>query len=101
MAAYRPACEQYLAFREQSGLEPVFAHLDDLVERSPALIGRPERIVEKVHSCDEQFGHTGLHLQAEPGRLPPTAGRASLEPFQSEIAPVLRREIPDPPFADL
>lgn len=82
-------------------MEPVFPHLDDFVERSSALIGSPQQIIEKVHRYHEQFGHTVLHLQAEPGGLPPAAHRASLELFQSEIAPVLRREIPDPPFADL
>ncbi|MFI9063400.1 LLM class flavin-dependent oxidoreductase [Streptomyces sp. NPDC053429] len=101
VAAYRPAFEQYLAFHKQAGVEPVFPHLDDFVERSSALIGSPQQIVEKVHRYHEQFGHTVLHLQAEPGGLPPAAHRASLELFQSEIAPVLRREIPDPPFADL
>ncbi|MGW1768945.1 LLM class flavin-dependent oxidoreductase [Streptomyces sp. NPDC002073] len=101
VAAYQPAFEQYLAFHKQAGVEPVFPHLDDFVERSSALIGSPQQIVEKVHRYHEQFGHTVLHLQAEPGGLPPAAHRASLELFQSEIAPVLRREIPDPPFADL
>ncbi|MEV7415671.1 LLM class flavin-dependent oxidoreductase [Streptomyces sp. NPDC089919] len=101
VAAYRPAFEQYLAFHKQAGLEPVFPDLDDFVARSSALIGSPQQIVEKVHRYHEEFGHTVLHLQAEPGGLPPAAHRASLELFQAEIAPVLRREIPDPPFADL
>ncbi len=47
-----------LAFHKQQGVDPVFATLEDFVERSSALVGSP----------------------------------------QSRIAPVLRREIPDPSF---
>jgi hypothetical protein len=39
-----------------------------------------------------------LHLHADAGGLPGARHRASLELFQSDIAPVLRREIPDPPW---
>ena len=35
---------------------------------------------------------------ADAGGLTDTQHRASLELFQSDIAPVLRREIPDPPW---
>jgi hypothetical protein len=51
-----------------------------------------------VHRYHEQFGHTVMHLHAEPGGLPAAQHRASLELFQAEIAPVLRRDIPDPPW---
>ncbi len=39
-----------------------------------------------------------LHLHADAGGLTDAQHRASLELFQSDIAPVLRREIPDPPW---
>ena len=39
-----------------------------------------------------------LHLHADAGGLSRSQHRASLELFQSDIAPVLRREIPDPPW---
>ncbi len=55
----------------------------------------------EVHRYHEAFGHTALQLQAEPGGLTPAEHRASLELFPSQIAPVLRREIPDPSFPDL
>ncbi|WP_031151795.1 LLM class flavin-dependent oxidoreductase [Streptomyces erythrochromogenes] len=98
--AYRPAFARYLAFHEQQGLEPVFPTLEDFVERSSALIGSPQQVIEKVHRYHGEFGHTALHLQAEAGGLSTAEHRASLELFQSEIAPVLRREIPDPSFPD-
>jgi hypothetical protein len=41
-----------------------------------------------------------LHLHADASGLTDTQHRESLELFQSEIAPVLRRDIPDPPWPD-
>ncbi|MFI6335561.1 LLM class flavin-dependent oxidoreductase [Streptomyces sp. NPDC050535] len=99
VAAYRPVFEGQLAFQKALGLEPVFPTLEDYVERSSALIGSPQQVIEKVHRYHERFGHTVQHLQADASGLTGAQHRASLELFQSEIAPVLRREIPDPPFA--
>ena len=98
VAAYRPVFEGQLAFQKSLGLEPVFATLEDFVARSSALIGSPQQIIDKVHRYHERFGHSVLHLHADAGGLTHVQHRASLELFQSEIAPVLRREIPDPPF---
>ncbi|MFF2194612.1 LLM class flavin-dependent oxidoreductase [Streptomyces sp. NPDC058157] len=98
--AYRPAFARYLDAHERQGLAPVFPTLEDFIERSSALIGSPQQVIEKVHRYHEEFGHTALHLQAEPGGIDPARHRASLELFQSDIAPVLRREIPDPPFPE-
>ncbi|MGW2704069.1 LLM class flavin-dependent oxidoreductase [Streptomyces sp. NPDC001340] len=98
IAAYRPVFEGHLAFQKQLGVEPVFATLEDFVERSSALIGSPQQVIDKVHRYHEQFGHSVLHLHADAGGLTQAQHRASLELFHSDIAPVLRRDIPDPPF---
>ncbi|MFD8212399.1 LLM class flavin-dependent oxidoreductase [Streptomyces sp. NPDC059697] len=98
LAAYRPVFEGNLAFQKSLGLEPVFPTLEDFVERSSALIGSPEQIIDKVHRYHERFGHTVLHLHADASGLGDAQHRDSLERFQSQVAPVLRREIPDPPF---
>lgn len=99
LAAYRPVFEDNLAFARKAGLPVVFETLEDFAARSSALIGSPQQVVEKVHRYHEQLGHTVLHVHAEAGGLSPRRHRASLELFQSAVAPVLRREIPDPPFA--
>ena len=96
--AYRPVFAGYLAFQQRLGVQPVFPTLEDFVERSSALIGSPAQVIEKVHRYHEQFGHSVLHLHADAGGLTDAQHRASLELFQSDIAPVLRREIPDPPW---
>ncbi|SEM86948.1 LLM class flavin-dependent oxidoreductase [Streptacidiphilus jiangxiensis] len=98
LADYRPVFEGHLAFQKQLGLEPVFPTLEDFVERSSALIGSPQQVIEKVHRYHEQLGHSVLHLHADAGGLTETQHRDSLELFQSAIAPTLRREIPDPPW---
>ena len=100
VAAYRPAFARYLAAHRAQGVEPVFPTLEEFVERSSALIGSPQQVIEKVHRYHEDFGHTVLHLQAEPGGLTDAEHRASLELFQARVAPVLRHSIPDPAFPD-
>jgi alkanesulfonate monooxygenase SsuD/methylene tetrahydromethanopterin reductase-like flavin-dependent oxidoreductase (luciferase family) len=98
IAAYRPVFEASLAFQKSFGLEPVFSTLEDFVERSSALVGSPEQVIDKVHRYYDQFGHRVMHLHADAGGLTDTQHRDSLELFQSDIAPVLRRDIPDPPW---
>jgi alkanesulfonate monooxygenase SsuD/methylene tetrahydromethanopterin reductase-like flavin-dependent oxidoreductase (luciferase family) len=98
LADYAPVFAGHLAMYKRLGTAPVFPTLEDFVERSSALIGSPQQIIEKVHRYHEQFGHSVLHLQAEPSGLTDVQHRASLERFQSEIAPVLRQAIPDPPW---
>jgi len=98
LAVYRPVFNAQREFQRKLGLQPVFADLEDFVERSSALIGSPQQVIDKVHRYHDQLGHTVMHLHAEAGGLTPGQHRDSLELFQSEIAPVLRRDIPDPPW---
>ncbi|HEX3784064.1 MAG TPA: LLM class flavin-dependent oxidoreductase [Pseudonocardiaceae bacterium] len=95
---YRPLFEASHALQTRLGLTPVFDTVEDFVARSSALIGSPEQVIDKVHRYHEQFGHSVLHLHGDVGGLTPTEHRDSLELFQSEVAPVLRKEIPDPPW---
>ncbi|GIH20160.1 LLM class flavin-dependent oxidoreductase [Rugosimonospora africana] len=96
--AYRPVFAGQLAFQRRLGVTPVFPTLEDFVARSSALIGSPQQIIDKVHRYHDQFGHSVLHLHADAGGLTDAQHRESLELFQSDIAPSLRRDIPDPPW---
>jgi alkanesulfonate monooxygenase SsuD/methylene tetrahydromethanopterin reductase-like flavin-dependent oxidoreductase (luciferase family) len=98
LAVYRPIFNAQREFQRRLGLEPVFTDLEDFVARSSALIGSPQQVIDKVSRYHEQFGHSVLHLHADAGGLTDAQHRESLELFQAEIAPVLRREIPDPPW---
>ncbi|KAA0017084.1 LLM class flavin-dependent oxidoreductase [Antrihabitans cavernicola] len=93
--AWRPNFEYRLEFARKTGLPVVFETYDDFVQRSSALIGSPEQVIDKVLRYHEQFGHQVIHLSADPDGVGYKAHRDSLELFQSEVAPVLREKIPN------
>jgi alkanesulfonate monooxygenase SsuD/methylene tetrahydromethanopterin reductase-like flavin-dependent oxidoreductase (luciferase family) len=95
---YRPIFDAHTAAFRRFGVQPVFDSIEDFVDRSSALIGSPQQILDKVARYHEQFGHEVLHIAAETPGLTPAQHRTSLERFQSEIAPVLRRAYPSRPF---
>ena len=98
IATYRPIFDARLAAFRNRGVDPVFHSLEDAIERSSALIGSPQQIIDKVLRYHEQMGHEVLHVSADSAGLTTTQHHATLELFQKEIAPVLRRKIPSRPF---
>jgi alkanesulfonate monooxygenase SsuD/methylene tetrahydromethanopterin reductase-like flavin-dependent oxidoreductase (luciferase family) len=97
---YRPIFDANRAFAAAHGLPVVFDSVEDYVARSSALIGSPEQIIDKVNRYHEQFGHQVIHLHADGDGLTDKQHRETLELFQSDIAPTLRRAIPDPPWPE-
>ncbi|MCW2621403.1 MAG: putative luciferase-family oxidoreductase [Frankiales bacterium] len=95
--AYRPIFEGQLAFFKRAGIQPVFATVEDALERSSALVGSPEQVIDKIHRYHQQLGHSVLHLTADASGLTPAQQHSRLELFQSAVAPTVRRTIPDPP----
>jgi alkanesulfonate monooxygenase SsuD/methylene tetrahydromethanopterin reductase-like flavin-dependent oxidoreductase (luciferase family) len=95
---YRPIYDARLALFRRAGIEPVFGSLEDAIARSSILVGSPQQIIDKVHRYHAEFGHEVMHLHADGDGLTEKHHRATLELFQNEIAPVLRREIPSRPF---
>ncbi|MGW5076248.1 LLM class flavin-dependent oxidoreductase [Rhodococcus sp. NPDC004095] len=91
---YRPLFEARLRFARDSGLPVVFETVEDFVERSSALIGSPQQVIEKVLRYHDRLGHEVTHVTADRGGLSIAEQRASLELFQAEVAPVLRQVIP-------
>ena len=87
---YRPIYEARLATFRRVGVEPVFPTLEDAIERSSILVGSPQQIIEKIHRYHERFGHEVMHLAADGDGLTEKQHRATLELFQSEIAPAVR-----------
>ncbi|MET0316001.1 MAG: LLM class flavin-dependent oxidoreductase [Rhodococcus fascians] len=98
LAAYRFTFEARLAAQRKAGLPVVFDTLEDLVERSSALIGSPEQVIDKVGRYHERFGHEVIHLSADADGVTASQQRRSLELFQSDVAPVLRHRIPSRPL---
>jgi len=98
IATYRPIFDARVAGMRARGMDPVFHSLEDAIERSSALVGSPQQIIEKVHRYHEQMGHEILNINADGAGLTPAQHRATLELFQSDVAPALRRDIPSRPF---
>jgi alkanesulfonate monooxygenase SsuD/methylene tetrahydromethanopterin reductase-like flavin-dependent oxidoreductase (luciferase family) len=90
---YRSAFEARLAFARSVRVPVVFESIEDFVERSSALIGSPQQVIDKVGRYHEQLGHEVIHLSAEADGLTAAQKRRSLEMFQSEVAPVVRGNI--------
>jgi alkanesulfonate monooxygenase SsuD/methylene tetrahydromethanopterin reductase-like flavin-dependent oxidoreductase (luciferase family) len=96
---YRPAFETRLAFQRRAGLPVVFESIEDFVDRSSALVGSPQQVIDKVGRYHEQLGHEVMHLSADGDGVTVGQKRRSLELFQSEVAPVLRGQIASRPLA--
>jgi len=98
IATYRPIFEARQAAWRRGGMPIVFHSLEDAIERSSALIGSPQQIIEKIHRYHEQMGHEVLNINFDGAGLTPAQHRETLELLQSDIAPTLRRDIPSRPF---
>lgn len=73
-------------------------HERSFFSSSPPVVPGPEQVIDRVNRYHEQFVHRVLHLHADSGGLTDAQHRQSLEPFQSDIAPLSRGDIPDPPW---
>jgi hypothetical protein len=87
-----------LAFFRRAGFPVVFDSITDFVDRSSAMIGSPQQVIEKVGRYHEQLGHEVIHLSADADGVTVSQKRRSLELFQSHVAPVLREQIPSRPL---
>ncbi|ROO85866.1 alkanesulfonate monooxygenase SsuD/methylene tetrahydromethanopterin reductase-like flavin-dependent oxidoreductase (luciferase family) [Actinocorallia herbida] len=100
VAKYRAVFEARLAVnRRYDGGSIRYSDVDEWVEQSSVLVGSPQQIIDKVHAQHALFGHEALHVHVDAEILGAAEHRATLELFFSEIAPVLRRELPSRPLA--
>ncbi|MEV8214091.1 hypothetical protein [Leifsonia sp. NPDC077715] len=78
------------------GTRTDYADYDDYVERSSALIGSPQEVLDKLARYHEAFGHTTISIGGHPGLLERGAWTDSLELFRSEVLPAANALIGDP-----
>ena len=71
---------------------------EDFLERSSALVGSPEQVIDKVGRYHDQLGHEAIHLSADADGVTAGQQRRSHELFQSDVAPVLRERIRSRPL---
>ncbi len=104
--AYRPIYERLAerlradAHGQLPGTYTLYDSYEDYLERGSALIGSPQQVVDKVNRYHRAFGNSLINVSGHPGELDPIAWTDSLELFQSEVAPELRRTIPSPPWPE-
>lgn len=95
IAKYRPVFEARLAINRRYDASSIkWDTVEEWIEHSSVLVGSPQQIIEKVHAQHEQFGHELLHIHVDGDVLDRKDYLDTLELFFSEIAPVLRRELP-------
>jgi alkanesulfonate monooxygenase SsuD/methylene tetrahydromethanopterin reductase-like flavin-dependent oxidoreductase (luciferase family) len=102
--AYRPIYERFAAFVAKSdsslpGTRTDYASYEDFLERGSALVGSPQEVVDKANRYHEAFGNTLISVGGQHNGLGQARFVDSLELFQSDVAPALRRSIADPPWA--
>jgi alkanesulfonate monooxygenase SsuD/methylene tetrahydromethanopterin reductase-like flavin-dependent oxidoreductase (luciferase family) len=105
IAAFRPIFEALASALARSnfslpGTSTIWDSYDTFLERGSALVGSPAQIIDKVHRYHELLGQTVLTVGGQQRGLTRTQFVDSLELFQSEIAPGLRRSIPGPPWPE-
>ncbi|WP_405902063.1 LLM class flavin-dependent oxidoreductase [Streptomyces sp. NBC_00656] len=99
IAKYRPVFEARLAVnRTFDGGSISYETVEDWIENSSVLVGSPQQIIDKVIGQHERLGHELLHVHVDGEVLDRADYLATLELFFSEIAPVLRRELPSRPL---
>jgi alkanesulfonate monooxygenase SsuD/methylene tetrahydromethanopterin reductase-like flavin-dependent oxidoreductase (luciferase family) len=104
VAAYQSVYERFAAMVARSGQLPgtftIYDGYDDFLERGSALVGSPQQVIDKVGRYHDAFGNRLIAIGGHPGNLSYDQFADSLELFQAEVAPVLRRTIPDPDWPD-
>ena len=92
---YRPIFDARAAMGRSFGVEPVFTSVEDFVERSSALIGSPQQVIDKVQRYHDRLGHSVISFGADADGLTARQHRDSLELFQAlgrpRAAPAHRR----------
>ncbi|PJI93823.1 LLM class flavin-dependent oxidoreductase [Luteimicrobium subarcticum] len=104
--AYRPVYEA-LAERLRAadnhhlaGTATLYDSYEDYLERGSALVGSPQQVLDKVLRYHEAFGNSAITVGGHDPGVGGSAWRDSLELFASDVAPEVRRLLPDLPTPD-
>jgi alkanesulfonate monooxygenase SsuD/methylene tetrahydromethanopterin reductase-like flavin-dependent oxidoreductase (luciferase family) len=82
------------------GTSTIWDSYEIFLERSSALVGSPQQVIDKVHRYYDALGQTVMTVGGHQRGLTRTQFTSSLELFQSDVASELRRSIPDPPWPE-
>ncbi len=100
MAEYRLAFEARLAFRGEPGSRSCSTRSRTSSNRSSALIGSPQQVIDKVSRYHEQLGHEVIHLSADADGVSDAQKRRSRELFQPRTSlPSFANRYPSRPLS--
>ncbi|MGW0807733.1 LLM class flavin-dependent oxidoreductase [Nonomuraea sp. NPDC002799] len=92
---YRPVFEARLQVNKRYDRGSIrYDTVEDWIAGSSVLVGSPQQIIEKVAEQHRLFGHEVMHIHVDGEVLAREDYLATLELFFTEIAPVLRKELP-------
>lgn len=94
---FRPYYDKFMSSAAAQHNRPPFQDLEDNVENGPVLVGSPARVIEKIFDYHSAYGHQVLSISVD--GLTEAEQREQVEWFATEVAPVLRREIPSTVWA--
>ena len=89
---FRPYYDKFMATASAQHNQSPFKDLEDNIANGPVLIGSPARVIEKIIDYHDAYGHQVLSISVD--GLTEAEQREQMEWFATEVAPVLRREIP-------
>lgn len=89
---YRPYYDVQMGTDSSKFNDSPFKDLEDHIERGSALVGSPEKIIEKLIDYHRAFGHQVQMISVEGLEL--SEQKEQLERFAKEVIPVLKSEIP-------
>jgi alkanesulfonate monooxygenase SsuD/methylene tetrahydromethanopterin reductase-like flavin-dependent oxidoreductase (luciferase family) len=89
---FRPYYDAFQSTASAQHNKTPFKDLEDNIENGPILVGSPDRVIEKILNYHKAYGHQVLSISVD--GLTEVEQREQVERFASEVAPVLRREIP-------
>ncbi|TDD54990.1 hypothetical protein E1286_04630 [Nonomuraea terrae] len=94
-AKYRPVFEARLKVNKRYDRGSIkYDTVEDWIANSSVLVGSPQQIIEKVSEQHRLFGHEVMHIHVDGEILAEEDYRATLELLFTDIAPVLRKELP-------
>ncbi|WP_138755616.1 LLM class flavin-dependent oxidoreductase [Paenibacillus sinopodophylli] len=90
---YRPYYEAFQATSAAQHNKSPFTDLEDTIKNGPALVGSPQQVIEKIINYHQAFGNQVLSISVD--GLTESEQLEQVERFAAEVAPVLRKELPN------
>lgn len=98
--AFRPVYEKFFANRVDTynAFDPsvLFHSFDDYLERSAALVGSPQQVIDKLAAYQEAYGYSAISIPGHPDHSTRESWIESLELFRSDVLPVVDQTVPGP-----